>query len=110
MPRFAVVLHVRGPFKEASSATVYDGAYTCRLLSAENADGASAAAVEELRREPRFQCFQTGSLEGPPRIEVDQVRPANLFEGRRGVPAYIFYDESSADAAKIKVLKPRASA
>jgi hypothetical protein len=110
MPRFAVILHVRGPFKEASSADVYDGAYTCRFLSADNADGASAAAVEELRNEPRFQCFRTGSLDGSPRIEVDQVRAANLFEGRRGVPGYIFYDESSADAAKVKVLKPSASA
>jgi hypothetical protein len=110
MPRFAVTLHVRGPFKEASSADVYDGAYTCRFLRADNADAASAAAVEELRSEPRFQCFRTGSVDGSPRIEVDQVRAANLFEGRRGVPGYIFYDESTADAAKVKVLKPSASA
>jgi len=108
MPRFAVILHVRGPFKEASSPAVYDGAYTCRFLSAENADGASAAAIDELCSEPRFQCFRTGSLDGPPRVEVDQVRSANLFEGRRGVPGYIFYDESSADAAKMEVLKPSA--
>jgi hypothetical protein len=104
MPRFAVILHVRGPFKEASSAEVYDGAYTCRFVSADNAERASAAAVEALRSEPRFQCFRTGSLDGSPRIEVDQVRTATLFEGRRGAPGYIFYDESSADAAKVKVL------
>jgi hypothetical protein len=110
MPRFAVILHVCGPFKEPSSPVVHDGAYTCRFLRAENADGASAAAMEALRNEPRFQCFRAGSLDGSPRVKVDQVRSANLFEGRRRVPGYIFYDESSADAAKVKALKPSASA
>jgi hypothetical protein len=105
MARFAVILHVRGPFKEASSADVHDGAYTCRFVSAENSDGACVAAVEALRSEPRFQCFRT--VDGSPRIEIDQARSADDFEGRRGVLAYVFYDESSADAAKVKVLKPR---
>ncbi len=104
MPRFAVVLHVRGPFKEAGSADVYDGAYTWRFLSADNAEGASAAAIEELRNEPRFQCFRTGSSDSSPWIEVHQVRAANFFEGRRGVPGYIFYDENSQNDAKKKVM------
>jgi hypothetical protein len=49
-------------------------------------------------------------LDGSPRIEVDQLRAASVFEGRRGVPGYIFYDESSADEAKSKILKPSAGA
>jgi hypothetical protein len=93
-------MHIRGPFQEASSADVYDGAYTCRFVRAASIDAASVAAVDKLRNDARFKSFRSGALDGSPRIEIDQVRSAGWFEGRRGVPGYIFYDESSCDEAK----------
>jgi len=110
MPRFAVIMHVRGPFKEPSDAAVYDGAYTCRFVSAGNGEAASVVAVDALRADPRFQSFRSGSSDDAPRVEIDLVRSAGWFEGRRGVPGYIFYDESSWDEAKVKARKARASA
>jgi hypothetical protein len=100
MPRFAVIVHVRGPFQEAGGVDVYDGAYTCRFVSADNVDAATVAAKDDLRNDARFLSFRSGSLDGSPRIDIDQVRAAGWFEGRRGVPGYIFYDESSCDEAK----------
>jgi hypothetical protein len=109
MTRFAVIMHVRGPFKEPTDAAVHDGAYTCRFVSAENAEAASTAAIDALRAEPRFQSFRCGSMDDMPRVEIEQVRPAGWLEGRRGAPGYIFYDESSESDAKQRVM-PRASA
>jgi hypothetical protein len=102
-------MHVRGPFKEPGDPAVYDGAYTCRFVNAENAEAASGAAIDALRAEPKFQSFRSGSMDDTPRVEIEQVRPAGWFEGRRGLPGYIFYDESSESDAKTKVM-PRASA
>jgi hypothetical protein len=109
MTRFAVIMHVRGPFKEPNDSAVYDGAYTCRFVRAENAEAASAAAIDALRAEPKFQSFRSGSMDDTPRVEIEQIRSAGWLEGRRGVPGYIFYDESSENDAKTKVM-PRASA
>jgi hypothetical protein len=109
MPRFAVIMHVRGPFKEPGDAAVYDGAYTCRFVSAENAEAASRAAIDALRADAKFRSFRSGAVDDLPRVEIEQVRSAGWLEGRRGVPGYIFYDESSENDAKTKVM-PRASA
>jgi hypothetical protein len=90
MPRFAVILHVCGPFKEPSSPVVHDGAYTCRFLRAENADGASAAAMEALRNEPRFQCFRAGSLDGRPALKWTKYAPLICLKVGVAYPATFF--------------------
>ena len=78
-------------------------------MSAEDAEAASRAAIDALSADPKFQSFRSGSLDETPRVEIEQVRSAGWFEGRRGVPGYIFYDESTENDAKTKVM-PRASA
>lgn len=110
MPRFSVLLHIRGPFRHADGPEVFDGAYTHRIVTAPDAAVAVSRAVEILRNEERFRSLRAGSLDGVPRIDADEVNALAWWQGRGGTPGWVLYDETKSHDSKNSSKGPRASA
>ena len=93
MPRYAVVLHVNGPFVEKGSSLVHDGAYTHRFVIASDPDSARSKAIAKLRRATSFRTFRLLASPLAPSIAVTEIRIARWTEGLKPARGYTFYAE-----------------
>jgi hypothetical protein len=94
VPKFAVRLHVIGPFRRGDDSGVVDGAHTHRFVIADNDIGARNVAVESLHTEAEFQAFLGEPLGSDIRVEVLDVRTELWREGLLVTPGYVFYRET----------------
>jgi hypothetical protein len=95
VPRYYVLVHIRGPFQYGEGRENLDGAYTHRFLVADDEGSARERAIDEVSQEESFRQFRAADGTDAISIEIVESRPMKWRERMRRVKGYTFYRESA---------------